>query len=336
MIYQKNNFPYPLKTIHFLAYINRSGSTLLSKELSKFEDIDVTLEGLETRFTNVDYEKFLLSNEKDLDLWLDRIYAEKKFIAWNINRGELKNELLDFGFPINYNNFLTITINKYFENSGSKILLYKDTGLFNNLDKSTVIFPKSKYLFILRDPRAIFNSLSKSIDSITGKIMTDNVFEFAITYKSIIKKIIFYQMNKKYSKSICIVIYEDLILFPDEVIKEIIKYFNVSVKTKKIPYDYEAFIPKEQKHLHKNIKNNLMENRINAWETELSKQNIWFLSFVLKNEIKRYHYKKSEIKFTEIENKLKTIINLLKFIIYYHPKMIIKLLLIRLKIRKLY
>ena len=78
------------KPFYFLSFINRSGSTLLAKELSSFRDVTVTLEGLERRSIGWDKITLELKSDRDIERWLDNVYSEEKFRSWEINRDELR------------------------------------------------------------------------------------------------------------------------------------------------------------------------------------------------------------------------------------------------------
>lgn len=325
-----------LRPIIFLAYINRSGSTILAKELSYFKDIAVSIEGLEKRFIKVDYEKFLLNNENDIEVLLDNIYNEEKFKSWNIDREELKEEIINANIPLNYNELLKIILNKYFSNDNAQVILYKNIGLFQNLKKSQKIFPNSKYIFIERDPRAIFNSLSKSIDSLTKLPMSRDLVAFVVRYKNIKKKIYYYRKNNNYNKMFYLISYEELIMHTNRTLSKIIKFLNVSSTKRKNSINYFDLIPEEQKHLHESINQNIIEKRINAWQSELSKEKIWFLSFVTKREINECEYIKPEVNFLQLENKFEVIKYLIKFIIKFYPKSLLKLVLIKTNLRNIW
>jgi hypothetical protein len=318
------------RPIHFLVFFNRSGSTLLAKKLNEYKDLAV---GIEVRFKKDIEEKFIVNSEYELNNWLDCVFSDNKYRYWNINKNELKNKLLKFTFPISYKDFLTCSLDLFFKNDPAKILIHKNRGYFRNIIKSKIIFPGSKYIFIQRDPRAIFNSLKKSLDSYTTNIMADNIVGFALWYKNIQKKICFYITNDELKKYIVIIRYEDLLLNEQKELNKILEFFNVSnTKSERLEQYYEK-IPENQKYLHENITKENLTDRINAWKRELPLSEIYFLNKVIKKDIVKNGYRIENINFFYLEKKTELIINLLKYFYMYFPKAIIKSMLYSLKFR---
>lgn len=326
-----------MRNIHFLSFMNRSGSTLLAKELNKYRDIAVSIEGLEKRSLKYDPEKFFLNNEEEITNWLDFIYKNGvKFKKWGLNKNTIRRKLLSKHYPINFNEFFTIALNLYFKNNPARVLIHKGGGYFNNLSKSEKVYSDSKYIFIDRDPRAIYNSLRKTQDSITGKIMNDNILSFAIAYKNLQNRIKYYKKNTIYKDKFIRVFYDNLVRNNKSVIDKIINFFNLSKYKKNENNNYYNLIPNEQKYLHKNINKKMMRNRIYAWRDELDSNDIYFLEKVLKNQIIMNGYRFEKLYFKNLNNKIDILKKLLKFAWKYYPKAISKKILIIIGLRDIW
>lgn len=311
------------KPFYFLSFINRSGSTLLAKELSSFRDVTVTLEGLERRSIGWDKVTLDLKSDRDIERWLDNVYSEEKFRSWEINRDELRGRLHDASFPISYNNFLSILLNLYAENDDSISVLYKSKGLIPDLKRSMLVFPGAKYIFIYRDPRGIFSSQKRSMDSLTKATMANNIVSYAIGYKTLMGKIDSYQNDDSLRDYVLTIKYEDLICDNEATLNSVVKFLGIS-KERAASDSYKAEIPVGQQHLHENLSKPLLKERVNSWSDELAVDDIYFLSLVLRDEIQNSNYYLSKVNFMDCEHKIILTMRVIRFFITYYPKALVK------------
>ncbi|MFW6016650.1 MAG: sulfotransferase, partial [bacterium] len=250
----------------FLTYLARSGSTLLSKKLSQFSNFGVGIE--EDIEDNISKGCFKLQNEVDLDKYLDRIFLEVKFKNWNLNKVNLRTRLIDnFKFPLTYYEVLTEIFNLYFAGETKEVYIHKKGNYYLYWREVLKTFPNSKFIFIYRDPRAIFNSQNKNKNS-QNKIMQKSIYTFAYSYKLAHKLLC--RLNKRKNK-LLVFKYEDLVINEDNIIKLIVDFLEVKNVIKSENNDYYRRIPQNQLHLHNNVKLEYNDNkRINAWKSELS------------------------------------------------------------------
>ncbi|MBD3342226.1 MAG: hypothetical protein GF353_24200 [Candidatus Lokiarchaeota archaeon] len=324
--------------LHFLFYMNRSGSTLLARELNKFRDVAVGIEGFEKRFVQYDAETFKINTKKELKSWLDELYKnDKKFIEWNVDRNELENKLTSIGFPLRFDKFLLTVLVLYSDKRSARILIHKGRcpSFFHNLYKSFKIYPNSKYIFIDRDPRAIYNSQKKSNDSYTKKSMNKDIVQFALGYANLQKKIKCYERSKILKNAFIKVVYENLVLSVDQEIDKILQFFECA--DIKIEEDnYFNSIPDDQKHLHENLKEKMLDRRINAWKKELTYDEIYFLEKVLKKSLLKNGYEMEKLSYNNLSNKIITFKNIMKFNLKYYPRMFAKNVMLLVRIRKIW
>src|SRR6056297_3632182 len=106
------------RPVHFLIYLNRSGSTLLAQKLSEFEDIAV---GLECRLGKKFFPDFYVENTEQLQFWLDRAYEDEKFRNWNVDRDVLFNRLQQEQKPFRINKFLEHALDEHYKNDSAKM-----------------------------------------------------------------------------------------------------------------------------------------------------------------------------------------------------------------------
>lgn len=70
-----------------LACMNRSGSTFLAKELDRLEAVRATLEA---NFPFDEAPGQALSSSKQVEGYLDALFADRKFGAWQLSRAAVK------------------------------------------------------------------------------------------------------------------------------------------------------------------------------------------------------------------------------------------------------
>lgn len=271
----------------FLTYLNRSGSTLLAKKLAQYKDIGV---GIEAKLIDgIQRGSVDIKNEDDLDQYLDLNYKDPKFRSWKISKEELKNRVIEkYNFPIRFNHFLETAFELYFKNDPKKIYIHKQGRYFNHIKKIRKLFPNAKFIFIQRDPRAIYNSQKKATNSTDGSPMQTDIVKFALGYKKV-QKLLKQYVNENYFH---IIRYEKLLYDEVNEMNDILDFLKVNplISDKD---NYYNRIPKHQQNLHLNLKNNMNKNeRIDAWKNELENWEVLFLQKVLKKElnVNTYNY----------------------------------------------
>lgn len=272
--------------IVFLSYLNRSGSTYLATRLNRYSDIVV---GLETKIKDGIYKgkEVYLHNESDLDEYLKHLKADIKYASWGVDDQKLKKRIINnHKFPITfkeilYNSFLEM------EDDDDKIFIHKNGHYLFHYNRTKKIFPKAKFIYVRRDPRAIFNSQKKSIDSTKHTVMQTDVVKFALSIKYSYSKVDKLINNP----DVYLVFYESLLKNEVTEISKILTFIDSDgciSKDKYIPYSNR--IPNEQKHLHKNISSNPDLKRIDSWKSDLSDDEIVFINNVLSKELKSSGY----------------------------------------------
>jgi hypothetical protein len=306
-----------IKTLCFLTYIARSGSTLLAKELDKYRSIGVTIEedipdGL------LEGEEVFIKNLYELDIYLDNLFSKPKFQFWNIDREKLRAELAKDEYPIDIGAILRKLYKFYFSDTKYEVGIHKKGRYYLKIDELLKYFPDAKFIHLKRDPRGLFNSQKKSRDSRTGKLMSNNVVAFALSYRKMYNIMKFYnKFDYLYSLR-----YEDLIDNFDKEMHEILDFLGVTNREKE-DIRYYNKIPDPQKELHNNIQQPPLKERKSGWEKELSALEIAVLEACLKKEIRKEGYCFSRIKPGNIGQKVRFIERVSVFYLkYYLAKLI--------------
>ncbi|MBU1122099.1 MAG: sulfotransferase [Candidatus Omnitrophica bacterium] len=259
-----------MKTIVFLTYLNRSGSTFLSALLNQYEDIGVSLEaGLPDGILRYPLN---IGKKADIGKVLNCLYADKKFSSWNIDRIHLQKLLEESTLPLKFSSLLTMLMKCYFDKRGvtPQIYIYKCGDYINYLPVLRQIFPNSKVIFLIRDGRAVYNSQKKSFSSTTNKLMETNPLRSAYKWRAVINCVKQYCVENWFY---CLK-YEDLVSNPNETLDRLLDFLKSNKKIFREKENYFSAIPQSQKHLHHNIINFPLSERICAWQNELNLQEI--------------------------------------------------------------
>ncbi len=263
----------------------RSGSTLLARELDRYKAIGITIEddipdGL------LEGEKVVISDDKELNCFLDELYSKPKFAFWEINRSHLEKKLKEeASYPLYIGTILEKIYEIYFSEQSFEVWIHKKGRYYLKIEELKSHFPEAKFIFLKRDPRALFNSQKSSKDSRSGQQMSSNIIAFALGYREM------YNLTKQYKNLdfFYSLTYEELIDNFDKKTDDILNFLALQHREKE-NNDYYYKIPGPQRNLHKNIQQPPIKERKTVWEKELSKKEIAILESCLEKEIRNEGY----------------------------------------------
>lgn len=283
------------KKIVFLIHFNRSGSTYLSKLLDEYDELGVTIE---SSFPDGIVRKPLVCRSSaKVNKQISYLY-NRKFKKWDIDPDDIEREIKSNNvFPLRFNEIFRIILNIYFKKnkSSSNIYIYKTGWQYLYYYKKVLnMFPDSKFLFLIRDGRAIFSSQKRSLISSKDKFMSDNPLRTAVFYKKIGE----FLENENIKNRLHIVKYEDFIRKTDLELSSILDFLSVSNRNKTKENDYFRRIPSEQKHLHKNLNMRPITKRISAWAEELSGEEIFVFQKKAGKALLYFGYELKEFDFS--------------------------------------
>lgn len=278
----------------FLCYMSRSGSTFLAKELNKYKDI---LVGIEGEFNDGFYKPFpSIDNNESLYNYIESTYNStfSKIKYWNIDKNKLFLYLKEKKYPITFKNFLYGILNLYFNGIENNEIVIHKAGIYHKyIDKIRSEFGDVKFIFINRDPRSIYNSQKKTTGSESGNPFTTSIEAFVKKYKDehhLLKK----HIGKDY---LYILKYEDLIKSKEHVLEKIIKFVgSEGVKNDtRMEKEYYERIPEKQKIMHLKLKEKADTSRISPWKNELTLKENYILQKYLKVYIDYWKYENFNI-----------------------------------------
>ena len=256
----------------FLVYDSRSGSTFLANLLVKFVGAAIPPE---TNFITALLSKFAnktIENDSDLKQVINIIYEDDKFKDWNLDRAEVE-DYIDHYFPLTIRDLILkiCTLYKQKNYPDSQIFGLKKGVYLTKHREMKQIFPQSKFVGIVRDGRAVFNSKKYSKYSVTGKPFETNPYKAAKEWCRLSG--LLREASQIYSTEMINIQYEKMIQDSDRVVTALRNFFNVSEIEESEEKSY--VLPERYGKLHKNVNKEPLLKRITAWQETLSAEEIY-------------------------------------------------------------
>jgi len=292
-----------LERIIFLSYINRSGSTYLANLLSKQTKTCSIPEAEVLIFELLTIPEKIIK-KKDIKFLKLKILKNSKIKEWGLPTNQLENIISNSHTKTCFSLFTQI-IELYLltYKPHSQIALFKGTRLRSLYNKNSFYTNNGINLInILRDGRATYASQKRSLSSLTGQPMTNNIVSSAFEWKK-------FARGLKKNRTGYTIKYENLMLDPKNKIKNILNYLNIEYNLDK---DYTIKLPESQIHLHYNINKPPDNSKIDNWKNELSDIEISTYNLIAARQLKYFEY--------EFDKKIN--IGILKYLTYYSLKLI--------------
>jgi len=276
------------RTIVFVNYINRSGSTLLCKLLDSYDGISAGIEagfpGFIHELIPEQYKK--INSKASLDLYLNDLFKDIRFQEWNVDRGKLLSRLEKIGYPLTFKEILLCCLEEYFGDCKAKIWVHKAGYYIDLLEEVLSVFPDSKNIYIVRDPRAIFSSQKQAVSIYEGKSMGYSLCAFIYQYKKRMNVV----MNNLSSMDFLVVKYEDLVKQNDYMEEIVLPFLAMQYAKKNGEGNYSEKIPDNQRSLHTNVSSQPSGKSIEKWKKGLQRHEILFIQKKLKSEMQYWGY----------------------------------------------
>ncbi|WP_320175170.1 sulfotransferase [Maridesulfovibrio sp.] len=268
----------------FILYDSRSGSTLLSSLLNQYAGVVV---GQESHFISLVLENYRDEKLLTVDGVLELLYSEPRFVEWNVDREQLRSRLTGLG-DLSYRAVFDAVFKEYLEVRGERlpeVLVIKGARHDFHMAKLKTIYSDARFVFLLRDGRAVFNSKLDMV-SLTGMKMSNNVFQAAFDWKNMIQRVA--------GESVIRLRFEDLLAAPEREVVRILDEFGVSPEGKKVvasQQDYSQLIGNRQKHLHQNVGKAPDRAIAEKWKERLSPAQIQLYELICAQELLQSGYK---------------------------------------------
>lgn len=277
-----------------LVYDDRSGSTFLAAELSKIPGVGVTIESdflrsiLKSGITH-------LSDPVDAHALFDELMLEAKFRDWGVCQDDLQLTSKEISWPLSVADFICHIVGTYFflrEVSPSLIILKQ--GDIDYIGGVSRLLPAAPVIHIVRDGRAVYASKRAAKTSSDARPMAACPVTSAIQWSARVGGV-----RAKVPKSRLYELrYESLLNSLDSTISELRAWLELgsaeSSGNQSLPGEptlsYASRIPETQRHLHKNIGAPPLKERIDAWRTALTREDIYLFERTAADELSHWGY----------------------------------------------
>lgn len=273
------------KQLHFIIGIGRSGTTILNKILNSHPSIHSLPEANFLLFFLNDYKNVTRFTKENIELMFQQIKIfslSHPLVGWELDMEKAKQKLIDIVSKGELS-YATLCKTIYSEikvtgkdKSNATMLIDKNPAFTLSVDQLEKHFPESKFILLVRDYRA--NVLSRKQNAyLKSPRVPYNATRWRV-FNEIANK--FYQKHKS---KVLLLRYEDLVSDYDASMKKVFAFLNVKeedmketelskvdVSKMEIADEHKKYFSKKYEDLSKPINT----SRVNAWQTELSKDEI--------------------------------------------------------------
>lgn len=281
--------------ISFLVFRSRSGSTIFGDRLSRHPGVLVTPESNVAQRL-VQYFKENHANDIVQGDILDFIYNEKKFSEWGLPKELLENEIKRY----RAHDWATIfyaccKAYRDWKKPAARIVVFKKSGwYYKNVNLLLSTFPDSVTIWMLRDPRAMYNSARKALHSEKGTPMAKNMVMNAIGWRDYVNRML--EAGKRWPGRVCKVCYESFVVDTSGILLNIWRKLGVPELT---PAELKRLLKKKgeshlitssTKHLHGNVTEEAIVERAYKWKDELPKWRAGIIRLICKKPMTECGY----------------------------------------------
>lgn len=276
-----------------VAYLNRSGSTLLMSELNATQGVCAVPEA--PRLVNellANHDSYLEGQER-LGMLLQSYCMDPELEPYwtsfeSMIRGSVTSRCaadLFFEVMAAYVSIQDQEADLIFFKGGRVFDAIRNLKLYRNLELPVI--------GLLRDPRAVFSSQKRTVSSITKNSMQVSGRRFSYSYKKYVRDLI--EVQKSHD---CLAIrYEDLVNLGSKTLLEIVQFSRLEAKVEACRVwhtDAGHFqVAEIHRRLHPNIGLNVSADYIDGWMSMLKPVEIWCLESLLDEEMREYGYIRS-------------------------------------------
>jgi hypothetical protein len=264
--------------IFFILSVPRSGSTLLRLHMNEFDGVIALPETHLFEFKQKHRNRSWTS-KSDIE-FLARKWVKFHTIAkFPVNHETLRNQIINHSKS--WRDLFALTIEQYRieQHPGLKNPVWVEKSpphiFYQNEIKS--LFPEAKFVFLIRDPRAVIGSLK------TMPWSTSNVYALARSWKSATQKF----MN---SNQNIVIQYESLVKSPETEIRKLFDFMNLSGSFRLAERVDSSF--EKQNWNSVNAIKPISTEHIEKWRNQLSftDSDVEIIEHVCKKEMIAYSY----------------------------------------------
>jgi hypothetical protein len=271
--------------VTLLLYDSRSGSTLIAALLNRYAGVRVSLES--AYISRVLEFRGRMDSAAGVEAVLDHLEAEVQFRELGLDRDALRRRLSAFGPALGRAQVIRAVTDAYFEAraEGAEHWVIKHPP-YAYLPEMHAIFPGVRFIHVIRDGRAVYNSKRKT-RSIEGVWMARNPVKAALDWRRKVR------WARAYCERLLEIRYEDVLGDADAELEKVLDFLGVSPPDRRVVRGQEAYssgIGARQKELHLNVGRSPDRAIADRWREELPPVEERVFSAVARAELRRFGY----------------------------------------------
>jgi len=256
----------------FVVGCSRSGTTLLRLMLTCHPDVCIPPESsfIAKLYPNWGHRSVQTRNQ--IQQLCDELYScDKKFRDWGLGRKQILGSLENIR-PFSFREFVDTIYSQYMEQTNKNGARWGDKNpqYVNRIRLVMDLFPKAKFLHIIRDGRAVFNSFIKA-NCIQGRIYPNTPYEAAQYWCDALKAVYPFRKHPNYFE----LRYEDLVTNPEKVLWGLCHFLEITYLPREmLSYPYvnvsRQLVPKHRLAWHEATLRAVDADKTSEWRSELT------------------------------------------------------------------
>lgn len=270
--------------IFFIVGRPRTGTTLLRSLFDAHPDVQIPWECQFVLNLYPEYSKLNQWDKQTLQRFYKDLLQQWQFISWNVDHDKLQSDLLakegNASYvevcEVVYRNFIS-----FYKKNDIKLIGDKNHGYTIYTDRLKKIYPDAKFIYILRDYRDNYHSVTKVDFELP--VISLVVYKWKYFYKKAL------EAAKRYPDSFYFIRYEDLATDPQLHFSRICDFLGITYMPEvmdfyKMKDRAQETYPDDvlQKH-HKSLFNPVNTSRLGLWKKSLTKRQVMIADQVAGN-----------------------------------------------------
>ncbi len=270
----------------FIIGSGRSGNTLLRSILSGNSDISIPPESYRIPFA---IKKFHIFNNRDWEDIVPQVLKEfedcKEFYTWEIDITDAQKRLENIAdSKRTLSNIFDELFCTYTEKHSPGSKIWGDKTPMNTLylDWIGTVFPRSKFIHIIRDGRDVASSYLKME-------RYDTILEAANRWINSIESA--QSFGSKIKENYIEIRYEELVTKPEEVIKDTCDFLDIDYDSKMLDHTKQVKkLGDTDKEHHSNLSKPISSDSVGKWRNNLSESDQESITKLLHKHLQRLGY----------------------------------------------
>ena len=270
----------------FIIGSGRSGNTLLRSILSGNSDISIPPESYRIPFA---IKKFHIFNNRDWEDIVLQVLKEfedcKEFYTWEIDIRDAQKRLENIAdSKRTLSNIFDELFCTYAEKHSPGSKIWGDKTPMNTLylDWIGTVFPRSKFIHIIRDGRDVASSYLKME-------RYDTILEAANRWINSIESA--QSFGSKIKENYMEIRYEELVTKPEEVIKDTCDFLDIDYDSKMLDHTKQVKkLGDTDKEHHSNLSKPISSDSVGKWRNNLSESDQESITKLLHKHLQRLGY----------------------------------------------